>query len=500
MQRQIQSRIDSLSYLPTTAAVAMKFVELGKNPDADPTDYAKVISADSSLSSKLLALANSSWAGVRNKVTNVQMAVNLLGLGTVRTLAISYCMTGLHNELRLSPRESQMFWQASLCKAVAAQSYARLFDTKLADEAFVAGLFQDFALTVMYATAKEPYLAVLQAPETPTRVQLQKERELFGLDHAEVGRLLAQKLQLPDLFVDVVGFHHDYEELTGFVENEAFRGAAYTASLFPHLLNVWDRADIDALSAFTQEHAPSVELQAFLAEVQKEFTKLYTFFHEGDVPEAQLEELLARTAREAADNTTDLVNNMNEFMHQAATAGVQMNKVVNTLEREAVRDRLTGVLNRQGFAEQAQERLAKAARNGTSFALAYLDIDEFKGVNDKFGHAFGDTALAATVCAAAAGLPRDALIGRVGGDEFVALLSECTEQEAKKLALRIVSSVSDKPISHGDQSAQITVSVGLLYVSPSTDPPQLDALVSAADKLMYQAKRARGNRAEFGAI
>ena len=188
MQGQVRARIDSLSYLPTTAAVAMKFVELGKNPDADPADYAKVISADSSLSSKLLALANSSWAGVRNKVTNVQMAVNLLGLGTVRTLAISYCMTGLHNELRLSPQESQMFWQASLCKAVAAQSYARRFDTKLADEAFVAGLFQDFALTVMYATAKEPYLAILQASETPTHVQLQKEPDL-GPEAAATGPL-----------------------------------------------------------------------------------------------------------------------------------------------------------------------------------------------------------------------------------------------------------------------------------------------------------------------
>lgn len=500
MQGQVRARIDSLSYLPTTAAVAMKFVELGKNPDADPADYAKVISADSSLSSKLLALANSSWAGVRNKVTNVQMAVNLLGLGTVRTLAISYCMTGLHNELRLSPQESQMFWQASLCKAVAAQSYARRFDTKLADEAFVAGLFQDFALTVMYATAKEPYLAILQASETPTHVQLQKERELFGLDHAEVGRILAQRLQLPDLFVDVVGFHHDYEKLTEFVENEAFRGATHTAALFPHMLNVWDRADIDALSAFTQEHAPSVELQAFLAEVQKEFTKLYTFFHEGEVPEAQLEELLARTAREAADNTTELVNNMNEFMQQAATAGVQMNKVVNTLEREAICDKLTGVLNRQGFVEQAQERLAKAARYATGFALAYLDVDGFKGVNDKLGHAFGDRALAATACTAAAALPRDALIGRVGGDEFVVLLSECTEQDAKNVAQRIISSVSEKPIHQGDQSAQITVSVGLLHLGPSNDPRPLDALVSAADKLMYQAKRAGGNRAEFGGV
>ncbi len=60
--------------------------------------------------------------------------------------------------------------------------------------------------------------------------------------------------------------------------------------------------------------------------------------------------------------------------------------------------------------------------------------------------------------------------------------------------------MSEKPIRQGDQSTQITVSVGLLYVGPSNDPRQLDALVNAADKLMYQAKRAGGDRAEFGAI
>jgi diguanylate cyclase (GGDEF)-like protein len=352
----------------------------------------------------------------------------------------------------------------------------------------------------MYATTKEPYLAILQASETPTGVQLQKERDLFGLDHAEVGRILAQRLQLPDVFIDVVGFHHDYEKLTDFVENEALRGATHTSALFPHMLDVWHRADIDALSAFLHEHAPSVELQAFLAEVQKEFTALYTFFHEGEPPEAQLEELLARTAREAADNTTGLVNQINEFMQQAASAGVQMNKVVNALEREATCDKLTGVLNREGFAGQAQEWLVKAARYDTGFALAYLDIDGFKGVNDRFGHAFGDRALVATACATAAALPRDALIGRMGGDEFVILLTECTEQDANRTAQRVISNVAEKAIHQGDQSAQITVSVGLLYVGPSSDPRRLDDLVSAADKLMYHAKGEGGNRVQFGVI
>src|SRR5437016_3719345 len=146
LESQVRARIDSLSYLPTTVAVAMKFIDLGKDPEASPADYVKVISSDSSLSAKLLALANSSWFGVRNRVTKIQVAVNLLGLGTVRTMAISYCLAGLHSELRLSREESRVFWAGSLCKAVAAKQFAARIDPKLGEEGFAAGLFQDFSL------------------------------------------------------------------------------------------------------------------------------------------------------------------------------------------------------------------------------------------------------------------------------------------------------------------------------------------------------------------
>src|SRR5687768_4951462 len=100
LEQQVRQRLEALSYLPTTVAVAMKFIELGKHADPDPAEYAKIIGSDPSLSAKVLALANSSWFGIRNRVTRPQMAINLLGLGTVRTLAITYCLTGLHSYLR----------------------------------------------------------------------------------------------------------------------------------------------------------------------------------------------------------------------------------------------------------------------------------------------------------------------------------------------------------------------------------------------------------------
>ncbi|MGB2985436.1 MAG: diguanylate cyclase [Phycisphaerae bacterium] len=499
LEQQIRARIDSLSYLPTTAAVAMKFVELGKNLDAEPSDYAKVISADSSLSSKILALANSSWAGVRNKVTNVKTAVNLLGLGTVRTLAISYCMTGLHNELRLSAEESHMFWESSLCKAVAAKKYASLFDAKLVDEAFVGGLFQDFAIAVMYSTAKEPFLQLLQDPVINVHGQLQKERGLFGMDHAEVGRMLAQKLELPDLYIDAVAFHHNHEKLSEFVEQKVIADAIYIASLFPHMLNVWHRDDADALCAFLKEDALSTDAQEYLAKVQEEFNQVYSFFHEGGAPDTQLTELLECATREVADNTTQLVGTVNELMRQAAATGMAVNELVtqqSVLEEKTTRDQLTGVLNREGFTVEAKELLTKAARYGIGFAVVYLDIDKFKAVNDNFGHEFGDLALTTVVSEITGVVPQHDLIGRMGGDEFVVLLNDCSEKEATQIVKRIIANLAAKTVRKRNHSTQMTLSAGLLYVRPSNQEQPLDAIVNAADKLMYVAKRAGGNQVE----
>jgi len=501
LEQKVRNRIASLSYLPTTVAVAMKFVELGKNPEAEPADYAKVIEADSSLSSKVLALANSPWFGIRNKVTSVRMAVNLLGLGTVRTLAISYCVAGLHNELKLTPEESRRFWEGSLCKAVAAKQFVRNFDEKSADEAFIGGMFQDFALPVMYSIAKDEMLAMLEDSQLTGAMQLEKERELFHLDHNEIGRILAQKLDLPDCFVDAVAFHHNRDQLTELMENERVGEAIYVASLFPHVLNVWNQADAESLCAYVdarlggQDHA-SV---SFLASVQEEFNTVYHYFENTDAPANRLAELMVEAAREQADNTTHLVRTVQQLMQEAACMGLEMHQLIKSqsqLEDKATRDPLTGLLNREGFTREAEEKLCKAARYTLPTAVLYVDLDNFKPVNDTLGHEFGDRALKAVAAQMSESVRQHDLVGRLGGDEFALLLYDCREPDAQAIARRILQAIATQPVGRGKRSVQVTASMGLLYLEASSEMHPLETLLRAADKLMYRAKQAGGNRTE----
>ena len=503
LEPQVRARIESMSYLPTTAAVAMKFVELGKDPDAEPSEYSKVISSDSSLSTKMLSLANSSWFGVRNKVTKVQVAVNLLGLSTVRTLAISYCVTGLHNELRLSAEESRMFWSASLCKAVAAKQYAMLHDPKQAEEAFAAGLFQDFALPVMFAVAKEQLGPVLQDVSLDWKARLVKERGLFRLDHAELARCVAQKLELPDLFVDAVAFHHNYASLKEFIPKPVIADAAYLASLFPHVLDQWNRQDATEMREFLAAHRGEKPLtvEQFLDSVQKEFNQLFCYFEQGKPPETKLTEMLEQATREVADNTTRLVSTVHEMLQQAASDGKAVHRMLqqqSQLEQAATRDPLTSALNRDGFTGQANELLAKASRYGASSAVVYLDIDHFKTLNDTSGHAQGDLALKMVVEQIQQSIRQSDLVGRLGGDEFVVLLTDCSENDAVQVLQRILNSVADR--SAKELNLRATLSAGLVWVRAQGQTLPLDKLLAAADGLMYNAKRAGGNQIVHRAV
>jgi diguanylate cyclase (GGDEF)-like protein len=504
-EKRIRRQIESLAYLPTAVAVAMKFMELGSNLDAEPGDYAKIIGADSSLSAKLLALANSPYFGVRNRVTTVRNAVNLLGLGTIRTIAISYCMAGLHNDLRLTRTESRRFWEASLCKAVAARCYAAKLEPSLADEAFVAGLFEDFAAPVIYAVAREPYMAILTNRSISARDQLEEERNMLGLDHTEVGRILAQKLNLPEIFVDSVAFHHNSERLNELLLHKVTAQAVQVSALFPHLLEAWNQEDADELCRGIDSGPLAGKLTSaeFLQEVQASVDEYYHYFDQGGGMETRLADLLIQTAREGADHTEHLVRTVHQMMQDTASMGFEMSQLIRSnsqLMDKATRDQLTGLLNREGFSSAADRLLDQSARYSTGFALAFFDIDHFKRYNDVYGHQFGDRVLTSIAACLKEGIREQDLAARMGGDEFTLLLGDCEESDARGRLERILARAAATFVGRADDKVRPTLSAGLVCVRPSDTRHSLHTLIERADQLMYQSKQAGGNRMHYGTI
>ncbi|MCQ4165440.1 GGDEF domain-containing protein [Tahibacter harae] len=164
-------------------------------------------------------------------------------------------------------------------------------------------------------------------------------------------------------------------------------------------------------------------------------------------------------------------------------------------ERAASTDYLTGLANRRTIAALGAQRLAQAARGSGGFALALVDIDHFKAINDRHGHEAGDLALqqVARLLQAAAG--SGDLAGRQGGEEFVVLLAAAGAAQALAAAGRLREAVRAQPLQLGAAPVAITVSIG---VAVAQGEHSLDDLLRRADAALYQAKAAGRDRVELG--
>ncbi len=162
------------------------------------------------------------------------------------------------------------------------------------------------------------------------------------------------------------------------------------------------------------------------------------------------------------------------------------------LRRLSVTDELTGVLNRRGFLAAVRREAALAARYGHALAVLAVDLDHFKAVNDRFGHAGGDRVLAAVagLFAGAARLDVD-VIGRVGGEEFMILLPHTGREGAEAFAERLRLALAEAPIAVDGTPVRVTTSIGLRSFDPGAEPEQM---LLDADKALYRAKETGRNR------
>lgn len=156
------------------------------------------------------------------------------------------------------------------------------------------------------------------------------------------------------------------------------------------------------------------------------------------------------------------------------------------LRHEATHDWLTDLPNRAKFRERLQEVLERVRQDGQRAALLFLDLDDFKSINDELGHGVGDEVLQIAARRLHSAVRRDDLVARFGGDEFVVLLEGIDgADKARQTADRITGQFRE-PIEIGGETLQLTASVGIAVAS---DPDQTaDRLIEAADRMMYEAK------------
>ncbi|HJW24455.1 MAG TPA: GGDEF domain-containing protein [Rhodocyclaceae bacterium] len=171
-----------------------------------------------------------------------------------------------------------------------------------------------------------------------------------------------------------------------------------------------------------------------------------------------------------------------------------------SLEAEAIRDRLTGIPNRRSFDISLEREWRRAQRLQVPISLIMIDVDFFKKYNDRHGHPAGDRCLAGVAKTLAGGLRRASdVVARYGGEEFVVLLFHTPRDDAFAIAENLRRAVASLGIAHEDApGGSVTASLGGATVIPALEA-QPAALLSAADEALYQAKAAGRNRVVWAA-
>lgn len=162
------------------------------------------------------------------------------------------------------------------------------------------------------------------------------------------------------------------------------------------------------------------------------------------------------------------------------------------LQRLATTDVLTGSSNRRHFFDSAHRAFEEARLQDSPLAFLLLDIDDFKQINDTYGHPEGDLVLQRIAETGRGALRTGDLFGRIGGEEFAALLPGCAPEMARQIAERLQREIQRLSFSHDGQGFGVTVSQGLTSLTPQDQ--SLDPLFARADSAMYQAKRQGKNQ------
>lgn len=508
-RRTLEALAAGVKLLPSAFAVPLRVLELKRKPNTSIAEIAQAISVEPTLSARVLSLANSAAFAPPVPITRVTIAAAMIGLNNLLPLIFGVSFGGIFNKLGLPPAEQAMLWRASVLRAVTAREVQRMLagdaipaaDREArAEEAFLAGLFLDVAIPVFYAADRSAWLEYSAALDAADRVA--HELRLFGTDHMAAAERCAAALQIPRLYTSAAASHHNgvdaIRAATG--APASFALGVNAAAALPHRFKNVSAKDLHALATRVRlnsnlTHEALCELVQAIADG---YASTMNLFADPEDAGATFKKFLQELGAEVADCMTHAIAANAGEVQNLREQEQQLRGSVASLEEQAVRaefDPLTAVLTRAAFLKRLDRLLRLARQHGAGCVVGFVDMDDFKQVNDARGHAAGDAALVALGTRLAAAVRGRGIAGRMGGDEFVfAFVANPAAIESDAAAF--AAGLRRIDATHGGRQFATTTSIGVVTLGSAADPSVTpERLLAEADAMMYEAKRAGKGRA-----
>jgi diguanylate cyclase (GGDEF)-like protein len=485
MNEALLERVLKSPRLPSLPAIALEVIDLVQQKNVDIKQIANTIKHDPALSSKILKTVNSSFYGQAYSISTVSHALVVLGLNSVKTLALGFSLVSNLAEAGGAGFDHMTFWKRSLFTATASKTLAARTGVVQQEECFLGGLLQDLGMLTMCQTLGREYAKLVIESKGVHHKLMHLERTKLDLGHPEVGGKLAESWSLPPLLSGAIRYHHDPESAPGDIRELV--GCIALGNYAAEVLIANESAAGEALIHFQRKAnefngMAASEAESILREVHSQTAEMQRLF---DLPTGSLgnaDDILA-TANEALLNLTMQAQ-------QQSTQLEQQNKQLNT---EAYTDALTGAANRRAFDREVEESFGQATADA-QISVLFMDVDHFKQFNDTHGHAVGDQVLICFAHTLKDAVGEAGTVYRYGGEEFAIVCKATDRKSAAKLAEHVRICVQDKAriTNESGEELGITASIGVAAHEGSTFP-SAELLVKAADQGVYAAKKAGRN-------
>jgi diguanylate cyclase (GGDEF)-like protein len=496
-------------HLPSPPSVVLQVLERASRLDCSPSELAAIIHRDPVMCGKILKTINSALYSLPRAVSSIERAIALLGFKPVRSLAIGLSLPAMQHKMTCPP-PSPTFWKESVAGAIIAQELSAHLRRPSPDDDLVAGLLRDLGMLALQQLDPSGYARILSRPPGElAREQCRLEEEAFGIHHAEVSAFLLGRWRLPDDITEAIRYHHAPELAADLpqpvVERARLLAFAGRIARLPATYGEAEAGDAEQLGeilalAREQYGLNEADLAAFLEPAVKkieEFAQLMDLNigccdHYARIIALASEELVKLTVENSADKLRIL-----EQKREAEQETLHWRNQVRRLRNESRRDRVTDAFNRGCLEEELALQFRRARRRGTVLGLVFLDLDDFKGINDRSGHLFGDRVLRETADRLFTSVRDGDIVARYGGDEFCVLIENTSPNGLRAMTERLWKDFNRRTFSADGCTAVLRASLGAVVCLPRTYTLAAKDFLAEADRAMYAAKTTGKNQISF---
>ena len=481
---ELEKLLTSCTNLPSLPAVALKIIDASKDPDISLHEVSAIISKDPAISAKLLKIANSPLYSQRRTLNNLREALTLLGFNAALTTALSFSLL----QSLGSNKNHEAFWKRSIISA----SIARILGEKLGvtklEDLFLASLLQDIGILVMQCLDDSPYPEDSHDLQHVERVSL--ELEVLGLEHSLIGAWLLKYWNLPSYLINSVMYSHSLN--TGLSnQSEEDISFHYCLNLSGSLADIWLDDNKEKLLLSIIEATKKIlsvdneEFNEIINEIDNILPAVSNVFEIFLVGDKDRENVLNEARELLLERSIHIIKKSEDDRRYIESITNRVEKI----EKESRLDHLTNIYNRQHIDKLLEIEFEESNINKWPLSIAFIDIDNFKSVNDTHGHLAGDEVLKSISNFFSKNIRQTDILARYGGDEFLLMLPGSTSDIAKSLLERLLSLMKNEVnLDIKDESVAVSVSIGLATHMGMNGFNQLKDILAAADKALYKAK------------